>query len=293
MFRGAMVGFAVGDALGMPVEGMSVDEIRRIYGYVRDYLPSPYGDLDAGEWTDDTEQMIALAESLLNTIYFDPSDFAERLKLIDCRRIGPTTRIALRNLSLGVPWNRAGVESETCGSAMRVIPIGLLYSFSLDLVEKYSALSSIVTHRGPAVGGAVAVAVGTACVVRGEDVREEVIGRVRKYDVRLAEKLELACDLEDTNRAIEVLGNTISVRDVVPLSFQIFLHSSTFEECALKAVNSGGDADTIASISCGLKGCEVGLEGIPKRWVEGLKNVERLIELADGLYELHVKLASL
>ena len=289
-FIGAILGFAIGDALGMPVEGISKDDIRRIYGYVRDFLSSPYGDLKEGEWTDDTEQMIALAESILSMVYFDPSDFAERLKLICSNRIGPTTRVALRNLSLGVPWNRSGVESETCGSAMRVLPIGLVYSFSLDLVEKYSVLSSVVTHKGIAVGGAVAVAVGVACIVRRMDkkkILKEVTRRVKKYDDILAERIEFA-SMEDV-----VMGNSISVRDVVPLAFHCHFTSSNFEECALKAVNSGGDTDTIAAIACGLKGCEVGLKGIPERWVKGLKDSDRLLELADRLYELHVKLSSL
>lgn len=284
-FRGAMLGFAIGDALGMPVEGMSKSDIERIYGRITDFHPSPYGDLKEGEWTDDTEQMIALAESILSTVYFDPSDFAERLKLLFSNRIGPTTRTALRNLSMGLPWNKSGVESETCGAAMRVLPIGLVYSFSLDLVEKYAVLSSIVTHRGIAVGGAVAVAVGVACIVCGMDRDEmlkEVVKRTERYDEVLAKRIE-----ED----VIVCNPSISVRDVVPLAFHCYMTSSSFEECALKAVNSGGDTDTVAAIACGLKGCEG--RYIPERWLKRLKDSDRLIELADRLYDLHVKLSSL
>lgn len=281
-----MVGFAVGDALGMPVEGMSREDIRRIYGRVEDYLPSPYGDLKEGEWTDDTEQMLILAESILERVYFDPEDFSKRLAMISSTRIGPTTRRALLNLHRG--WRHSGVDSDTCGSAMRVLPIGLVYSFSLDLVEKYAYISSIVTHRGVAVWGAVAMAIGVACVVEGagvEEVVEEVCKRVE--DELLREKIELAYELEDVDEAIDRIGTSMSVYESVPFAFYCFFSSKSFEECALKAVNAGGDTDTVCAMACGLKGCELGFDAIPKRWVERLKDVDRIIEIADRLYELH------
>ncbi len=297
-FRGAILGFAIGDALGMPVEGMSRDEIGRRYGVVEDFMPSPYRDLDSGEWTDDTEQMIALSESILKTVYFSPEDFAERLKLIKSHRIGPTTRTALKNLAFDVHWSKAGVESETCGSAVRVLPIGLVYSFSLDLVEKYALFSSIVTHKGPAIGGAVAVAVAVACILNGfneEEMLEEVVGRVKKYDELIADKIDTAYEISDRNLdyAIERLGNSVSVYESVPFAFYCYFSSSSFKECALKAVNAGGDADSIAAMVCGMKGCELGVNSIPKEWISKLKDCDLLLTLADRLYDLYITISTI
>ncbi len=297
-FRGAILGFAIGDALGMPVEGMSRDEIADRYGVVESFIPSPYRDLDSGEWTDDTEQMIALAESILKTVYFCPEDFAERLKLIKSHRIGPTTRAALKNLTFGVHWSKAGMVSETCGSSVRVLPIGLVYSFSLDLVENYAFLSSVVTHKGSAVGGAVAVAVAVACILRGfseREMLEEVVGRTEKYDDLIAEKIDVAYEISDKNLdyAIERLGNSMSVYESVPFAFYCYFSSSNFKDCALKAVNAGGDADSIAAIACGMKGCELGVESIPDDWISGLRDRELLLDLADRLHDLHITISTI
>ncbi len=297
-FRGAVLGFAIGDALGMPVEGLSREDIKRIYGKVEDFMPSPYGDLRAGEWTDDTEQMILLAKSILKTVYFNPDDFAERLKLITSNRIGPTTRTALKNLAFGVPWNRSGIESETCGSAVRVLPIGLVYSFSLDLVEKYALFSSIITHKGAAISGAVAIAIAIACILNDwedEEIIEEVIKRTKKFDELVADKISLAHQISDRDLdfAVTRLGNSMSVYDSVPLAFYCYLSSSSFKDCALKAVNAGGDADSIAAMACGMKGCKLGMDSIPKDWINRLKDADMLIDLADRLHDLYLMISNI
>jgi ADP-ribosylglycohydrolase len=297
-FRGAILGYAIGDALGMPVEGMSREDIKRIYGEVTDFMPSPLGDLKAGEWTDDTEQTILLAKSILETVYFSPEKFAEKLKNLTSSRIGPTTKIALKNLTFGAPRYRAGVESETCGSAMRVMPIGLIYSFSLDLVEKYAVLSSIVTHKGSAVSGAVAVAVAVACIfneLEDDRVLKEVVSRTKKYDELVADKVSYAYQIsdKDVDFAVDRLGNSMSVYESVPFAFYCYFSTSSFRECAVKAVNAGGDADTISAIACGMMGCKVGVDGIPKEWIEKVRDADLLIDLADKLHDLYLMISSI
>jgi len=300
-FRGAILGLAIGDALGMPVEGLSPDEIRQRFGRVTDFLPSPYGDLNAGEWTDDTEQMILLAESILEKTYLNPENFAEKLKswaTLSGIRIGPTTREALQNLAAGIPWSRSGVYADTCGAAMRVLPIGLVYNFSLELVERYAVISSIVTHRSDAaVGGAVAVAVATACVCSGmghEKLVEEVVERTSDYDELLADKIQYSFDISslEVDVAAEKLGTSMSVWDAVPMAFFCFFSSESYEECILKAVNAGGDTDSIAAMAGGMKGTEVGIEDIPEKWVKKVKDSDYLIELADRLYDLYEKISA-
>ena len=290
-FRGAVIGFAVGDALGMPVEGMKREDIKRYYGKISDFVDSPLGDLKAGEWTDDTEQMIILANSILKTRTFSPEQFAKDILNLRSNRIGWTTRRALKNLSLGCSWINSGVESETCGSSVRVLPIGLVYSFNLDLVEEYSALSSCVTHKGIAIAGAIAFGIGIACVYNGmdhEEVVREVQRRVRKYDELIADKIRLSYDIsdKDVDFAIDKIGNSVSVYESVPLAFYLFFSTSDFEECAVKSANVGGDADSISAMACALKGCERGISDIPNRWIRKLKDCDYLMELADRLYDL-------
>jgi ADP-ribosylglycohydrolase len=292
-FRGAVLGFAIGDALGMPVEGLKREEIKTIYGVVRDFMDSPLGDLKSGEWTDDTEQMILLAESILETTYFNPEHFAKKLVSLTSNRLGWTTKRALNNLMRGVHWFNAGVESETCGASVRVLPIGLVYSFSFDLVEKYSVMSASVTHRGIAVVGAVAYALAIAYIcndIKGEEMVKRVVKRVKMYDDLVADKIELAYEMidEEIDRVIDRIGNSMSVYDSVPLAFYLYLSSPSFEECAVKSANVGGDTDSICAMACGLKGCELGVDSIPERWIEGLRDSHYLIELSDRLYDLRM-----
>lgn len=300
-FRNCILGLAVGDALGMPVEGLSPENIKQLYGEVRDFLPSPYGDLKAGEWTDDTEQMIVLAESILETVYFSPENFAEKLKKwfvkTSCKRIGPSSTRAISNLMRGVYWSRAGVFSDTCGAAMRVAPIGLVYHFSLNLVERYAEISARVTHTGTAaIGGAVAVAIAISCNVldfSDEEMLEEVLKRVEAYDNLLAEKIKFAYEISDrdVSYAVEKLGNSIFALDVVPMAFYSYFSGKDFKESLIKAVNAGGDADSIAAVCGAIKGAR-GFS-IPERWLKKLKDRDFLEELAMKLYDLHVKIVKL
>ncbi|MCS7130222.1 MAG: ADP-ribosylglycohydrolase family protein [Archaeoglobaceae archaeon] len=300
-FEGCILGLAIGDALGMPAEGMSREKIKQLYGEIRDFLPSPYGDLKAGQWTDDTEQTILLAESLLETTYFDPENFAEKLKkwyLSGGRRVGPTTRIAVINLLRGMSWKNSGVISDTCGSAMRVAPIGLVYHFNFNLVESYAEISSSITHKGnTAIAGAVAVAIAIACKVlefSDEEMLEEVSKRVEKYDLLLSDKIQYAYELRDEELeiAVEKLGNSISVLDVIPMSFYCVFSSKDFESAVLKSANSGGDTDSISSITGAIKGAE-GIEKIPNKFIDRLEDSDILRDFAHRLYELHERIVKI
>ncbi|MCS7144163.1 MAG: ADP-ribosylglycohydrolase family protein [Archaeoglobaceae archaeon] len=300
-FEGCILGLAIGDALGMPAEEMSRDKIKEIFGEIREFIPSPYGDLKAGQWTDDTEQMILLAESILETVYFNPSNFAEKLKnwyLGGGRRVGPTTRIAVINLLRGATWQDSGIISDTCGSAMRVAPIGLVYHFNLNLVENYAEISSSITHKGStAIGGAIAVAIAIACKVldfSDEEMLEEVVKRVEKQDQLLADKIRFAYEIRDRelDYAVEKLGNSISALDAVPMSFYCVFSSKDFERAVIKSANCGGDTDSISAITGAIKGAE-GVDNIPNRFIEGLEDSDFLIELANRLYELHERIVKI
>ena len=287
-FRGCLIGLAVGDALGRAVEGMSYEEIRERYGFIKDYLD------EEAEWTDDTEQALILAESIASTIYFSPEDFANRLKNLPLSDFyGPTSSKAIKRLKMGYSWRESGIPSDTDGSAMRVAPVGLVYHFNYNLVENYAVISSVITHKGSAaIGGAVAVAIAIACVINEDDrMLEEIVKRAKKYDNLLAEKVEYAYQMRNASleKAVKSLGNSIMAFDAVPLAFYCYFSSKTFEKAVTKAVNAGGDTDTIAAITGAIKGAEVGEDGIPEKF-KRIKNIERVIKAADDLYRVYQKI---
>jgi ADP-ribosylglycohydrolase len=303
LFEGCVLGVAIGDALGMPTEGMQRDEIKKLYGYVEDFLPSPLGDLKEGEWTDDTEQMVILAESIIDRIYLDPNDFASKLvswaETSSKIRTGPTTRRAIINLSRGIPWDRAGIDSATCGAAMRVAPIGLVYHFNLDLVERYAVISAFVTHRNEsAFAGAIAVATAISTIVSDFDEEEmiaEVVSRIKKYDPLISEKISYAAEIKDSGLevAVEKLGNSIMTWDVVPMAFYCFFSSKDFSEAVKKGANAGGDTDSISAIAGAIAGAKFGAKKIPEDWKRRVKDSTYLLKVAGLLYQTHMKIVSL
>lgn len=283
-FKGAVLGLAIGDALGMPVEGLSSGEIEANFGVIDDFIPSPDGS-KAGEWTDDTQEMLILSESIINSVYLDPHDLSRRLvsamnngKLI---KAGPTTRKAIYNLQMGGTWVNSGVDADTCGAAMRVAPIGLIYNFSFGLVDKYAYIQSMVTHRGKAaIGGAVAVATAISCICHQYDRKnllKEVITKTEKYDKLVSGKIASG----------SAEGVSIYSWDAVPAAFYCFLNFNSYEECVLNAVNMGGDTDSIGAMAGAMKGAEMGIHNIPKGWVDRVKETEYLQEIADQLYETY------
>ena len=273
---------------------MSFEEIRERYGEISDFMPSDDG-LEAGEWTDDTEQALILAESLCETLYFSPENFAEKLKDISLsHRYGPTSSRAITNLKRGYSWRESGIESDTDGSSMRSPPIGLLFHHNYSLVENYAAIASSITHRGnAAIAGSVAVAVGVACILNEDEMLfEEVVKRVEKYDTLMAEKIEYAYQIRNSSlsKAVREIGNTIMAFDAVPLAFYCYFSSKNFEQAVIRGANAGGDTDTIAAIAGAMKGAETGFERIPERLRE-VKNLDRILDTADLLYDAYLRIS--
>ena len=163
-FLGAMLGLAVGDALGAPIEGMKRGRIKDVYGVVRDYVDSslawrnkPNKFRLQGAYTDDTQQALVLAESLVRCYGFSLKDFArtllelwqadEDLKYGAFRGIGPTFRKTMTRLSQGEDPSQVGEPSAGIGSTMRVAPVGLYFCEEEDELVKSAIEQSLLTHR--------------------------------------------------------------------------------------------------------------------------------------------------
>jgi ADP-ribosylglycohydrolase len=305
-FRGSLLGVAVGDALGMPTEGYTAQEIISRFGRVRDMMQAPEGHfhtgLHAGQFTDDTEETLLLAESLIEASGFSADRFAEKLASWGTtwtlderlnRGVGFVTRSAVENLISGTDWQKSGLAIPTCGSAMRAAPIGLLYHFDLNIVRSYADLQSLPTHTSPAArAGAVAVAVGVALAMHGlpgEDVLRNAASQASLLDEDFAERLLWAGTLLDLKNedAFGLIRNSPLARETVPAAFYCFLKYGA-EEGLIAAASCGGDTDSIAAIAGALFGAAQGPDCIPKRWLEVLEDRTRIEEAALGLHELSV-----
>ena len=306
-YRGCLLGAAIGDALGKQNEGLERGDILK-RGFITDYGKAPAGCpaeyLGVGEYTDDTEQMLLLANSLLECRGFDGNDFAGRIARwgqdtmenpLRKNLVGPSSSAAILKLISGTGWRESGSDIPSCGSAMRVAPIGLFYS-DPDVVEEKAALSSLPTHKSDAaIAGAVAVAVAVRCAVSGmdcHDIIREASKRASKYDSELGEKIEKSYRIKDSSPddAFAELGTSYLVNETVPSAFYCFSrHFDNPEKAITEALNAGGDTDSIACITGAMCGAVHGAGALPDRWVTGLCNCKKVERVAGLLLENSIR----
>ncbi len=302
-FEGCIVGLAVGDALGMPCEAYSMNDLLKEFGRIENYLKPKkghfnYGKLKAGMYTDDTEQALILAETIKDG-EFDIKLFAKNLfeygrKIFENpeldRWVGGTFKKAVKNYINGKPLTKCGVSSKSCGSAMRVAPLGLNFGWATEVRDR-AATSSKITHLGKDVTAAAeAVALYVNLSLKRNDtpygMSNKISGLVGLKGENIEKRIEKAYELreEKPGRVIRILGDDSLAREVVPTAIYSFHHSpENFEEAVLTAVNMGGDTDSRAAITGAISGTFNGIDSIPKRWIKNLENNKKLIEIGDKL----------
>lgn len=159
--RGAMIGLAIGDALGMPTQSMSAERIIECYGgpvrRLMDAVPQqPIApNMKAGSVTDDTEQAFVLAARLIEDHgRIDNDAYAQDLLRWEAKMkekgsldlLGPSTKAALQALAEGVDPELTGRSGTTNGGAMRATPVGIAFIPGNALAEE-AWRSCVVTHN--------------------------------------------------------------------------------------------------------------------------------------------------
>lgn len=290
-----MVGLAIGDALGAAAEFMSHMEVADVYGVLRDYQSTMH--FDAGEFTDDTAMALAVAESIIAVGAVDVESIADAFlnwMRTDGRGIGSLTRQVLRLIENGVPrpraarqvWEESGRTAAGNGAVMRCPPIGLLDWRDPDALVSDSVSTSRITHYDPrCVGSCIAVNSAISAILRGEDplaaALRPIQGHLPELERALADtKVE---GLEYMQLDGPDMGYTILTTRA---AFSALRQFDSYEEGIIAVVNKGGDADTNAAVAGALLGTRYGFDGLPRRWVDGLIDLDRVISAADGLYDL-------
>lgn len=306
---GALLGTAVGDALGMPVEGLSHANVRTYYNGIKAYRADDQrGDLAEGQWTDDTQFTFALVRLL--TKVPEPDTWPERLAEAyvalrpDARRWGPTTQTAVERLADGVPWQEAGVARQpTDGAAMRVAPLGVWWAATgAPRDDAFAAIRPVlaVTHCHPA---AVAAGFGQAFAVRSAlgltvdafetdafwaDLVETTAWAENRLDddARVSTRLHrLAGHLDEFPLDLRDLCDGAGVRadEAWPFAVAMFARAPHLvENTLLSAINVGGDADTTGAMLGALLGALHGWSAFPDDWRHGLEARDELEAQAEA-----------
>lgn len=296
-FRGALVGVAVGDALGAPFESNPVVSVAQLRAVLEGHDPLRY--------TDDTAMTIALARSLLDRRCFDgahlASMFAEQYRAEPWRGYGAGPPQVFRMLEAGVDWDEAakrlfgGEGSLGNGGAMRVAPAALAVFPDLDRTAELARDTARVTHAHElGMEGAVTQACALSLLLQdvGSEGAQAVVTALRPQvrSPALRERLDRLISLlpdSDPEEVVARLGNGISALEAVPAALAAcLLHLDSFRDAVCFAISLGGDTDTLAAMAGALAGAHHGESGVPVAWLERTEGVVGLRELADGLLEL-------
>lgn len=299
-FEGCLVGLAVGDALGMPVEGMPPWEIKKRFGQIKGFMPAPQRGLEAGQFTDDTQMMLIHAESIVTQGNVDPQDLARRfvrwLSSGEPRGIGRSTFRAIRRLMQGASWQESGETGTFAagnGVAMRIAPIGLLNAWTPQRLREDVEKAGIITHRHPeSLKGGLAVAYAVSRLVFHPTL-DSFIEDVCKFigpclvESNLRRAARLLGDNIPTEEALRILGTTGYVVHTVAAAFFCFLKSpDDFAASTISAVMGGYDTDTTAAVAGALSGAYNGIKAIPDRWVQEVEMSDHIRSLARSICRL-------
>ena len=270
---GMLVGTAIGDALGAPLEFIEPEDIRDVHeemtgGGVHDTAP--------GEWTDDTAMAMAIADAYITQGGFDPAAIMLNFKvwkdtgLYGTRDyafdIGNTTSAALVEANVYTPY--AGSSSPKAsgnGSIMRVAPI------------------MIVNHRNSvrAIGEAVAVSLMT------HGSRDTV----HYISAFVAECMEGFHFSSNQSLLLKTRMPPHGIRGTIMWAYTQAWRSislnGNFEDAVIHAVNRGNDADTVGAVTGMLAGRMFGYSKIPKRWLDKLHQHDHIVDTAKQLYNLY------
>lgn len=310
--RAGIYGLCVADALGVPAESRTREDLRRnpITGMVGGGLHQQ----PAGYWSDDSSMTLCLAKSIGEVGYYHTHDIMARFD--DWCRNGAYTpggkKFDIGNsCACAIDRYRKGCTPALCGdnkmhqngngSLMRILPMAyVLYKmYGKDITKHKKAMEDIhkisgLTHRHPlaqsACGIYLAIAVRLldgyelkAAIREGIHVALDWYGSHWKFGVVLDywEKISDPDDLASLpNEIIYSGGYVVETMETVLWSL---MNTDNYRDCVLTCVNMGYDADSTAAIAGGLAGLYYGYDSIPKDWIDALVNKELIDDCIKGL----------
>lgn len=286
---GAVLGLAVGDAIGTTLEF----ETRDTYPHLTDMIGGGPFRLQPGEWTDDTSMALALIDSLIENPKLDESDLMRRFfswydggkySVRDrCFDIGVTTRQAL------CLWEKTGnpIAGATTpnaagnGSLMRLAPVAVRHWNNRDMLYDVAARQSRTTHGATeAVDACIAFADLLAKAIAGQPRSKLLAGRETVYAPTVA---AIIAGSWRRKRRHEVCS-TGYVLHALEAALWCVARSSSFAQAVLLAANLGEDADTTAAITGQLAGAVYGASGIPRQWLDRLAWQELITARTEALF---------
>jgi ADP-ribosylglycohydrolase len=300
-----LLGLALGDALGWPVEFIWLPGIRERYG-AAGIVDVP----DPAVYTDDTQMTVALMRGLIDAGPRASLDeqmagvgarFGEwrRDPAIEVTSPGTTCKSGLDRYLAGTSWRLSGIEhSKGNGAAMRVLPVGFLYQHDEARLRDLAVAQSVITHRHPAgVAGAVAVAYAVKLALDGVPM-EQWVRRILAFVDGMSDELDAALlrighvlAWNDEDDALKHLGEGWVAEEAAALALYCCLRRpDSYVEAIRLGVNITGDSDSIGCIAGGIMAARLGEAAIPAEWIGRLRDADALRGLARDFSALRAAL---
>lgn len=295
--RGALLGLAVGDALGTTLEFRSPGTFEPIDDMIGG---GPFG-LEPGQWTDDTSMALCLAESLVETRGFDPRDQMERYvrwwrdghrsSTGRCFDIGNATRSALASFErTGEPY-AGSTDPYTAGngSLMRLAPIAIAYAHDPAEAVRLAGDSSRTTHGAlEAVDACRYFASLLVGAMRGVPKDELLSARYAVVpglwdDDPLTSTIDEVAAGSSREKEPPAIRGTGHVVRTLEAALWAFAATADFRSGALRVVNLGDDADTTGAVFGQIAGAAYGPASIPDDWMRRLALKNEIETLLDRL----------
>lgn len=298
---GGVLGLAVGDALGVPVEFVQREVLKSspvesMEGYGSHNQP-------VGTWSDDTSMVLATLDSMCRGFSTDGMmeafsrwyNMAEYTPFGEVFDIGGTTRLAIQRYLMGENVSDCGssdVYSNGNGSLMRMLPmilyldVTLINSNAVDLIYKVSGLTH--AHLISKIACVYYVYIGMYLMVYS-DKNEAMEDAIKAVDEYYKDTVYPDTRLGSLNRVFTLSEEDIKssgyVVDSLEASIWCLYNSNSYTEAVLRAVNLGEDTDTIGAITGSLAGLFIGGDNLPKEWVDSLQAKDKILQIVDRFYE--------
>ena len=299
--KGTIYGQAIGDALGLGTEGMTDEDMAWKYpngiSHYRDIFQDRHRKRwKIGDWTDDTDMMLCIANAVINDKGVNLTSIARNFKeWADGEPMGigeNTYKVLMIGDYVEKPlevskkvWEMSNRQAAANGGLMRTSIVGLFPK----AVEECAANICRLTHYDPRCVG--------SCVIVSELIHSlvydnkgltyhQMIDIAQRYNERIREFIDLSMNTDV--RALELQDDDsvgYSLRTLAA-GLWAYWNAKSFEEGLLAVVHAGGDADTNAAVACAVLGAKYGYSSIPQEYVEGLIYKEQLDEVVNGMIGL-------
>ena len=304
IIKAAIIGHAVGDALGVPAEFIPREKLQKhpitdMIGYGSHAVPK-------GSWSDDTSMELCTLSSIASKGQIDLDDIMIQFgKWVEEGYMTPQGRVfdigrtclrAIMDYHRGKDVRHCGGDREYAngnGSLMRILPV-CLYNYLMN-AERDAAIDNIHSVS------ALTHAHDRSCIACGiyDFIVQELISTPRKSSVKkaLAKAKEYYIDAEENksyNRLYEQNFELTAEKDIKSSGYVVdtleaavwcLLNTSNYKECVLKAVNLGQDTDTVAAVAGGLAGILYGYKNIPSVWIDCLIKKDEILDMCSAFYD--------